>query len=967
MDRCRASETPPEDDAMFDVRHAMWCLAITLLAGPAFGQFPDPFGPFPFDLPSPFDEAIDEQSPEAPTQPAKRPKISPAEASKPTAAELAQRADEVFRSAAEVKKALGEAPLAIPQSKAPLRLVPEDLYLGRDYARQSRYLTMRLWLVNSSSKPVTIARESLRLATRGNELKPGITSRPGLTRLPAGTRSVELAELSKPGRVTVPARDAVALDVGFSDLPGNSDVPEMTLQLPVGDNAATVDLNLFALGLMRLHIERIGPRGMLGLVTVGGEITPVGAGGLAATLDRLANDKTTRIVLTWYENAPAVHPDLSNWLVQSALGIGNPGGDAQHPVIAGAIRELHLAALPSGTGVPNYSGRRRVQATIEAAVMAALGGAFDTLPLADLTQEIESGHSLTRPAAIAAGGRLPSDRLPMLIELTADPNVEIAKAAVVALRGFGTPPAIDRLVALAKSGPPPARSAAVESLAASRFGVAHEALRDLLEGSIKGAPLIPPEALVPVLASYPRPLWGDALFELAMKTEPHVRAEALAALAKLGHPQMNVALEAALQSDDDQLRTRAFSLLARRSDPESLAMAMEYTRRHLASRPPTRDMTSLLQRTKDPQAIPLLIERLDDKGANQSDLIRLLSQIGGLEIRGTLEAVYPKLEPSVKAVALATLAQLRSPQFYEFAGSALDSGEPTLVGIAQQQLQADGSDRAVALLTHTLFESDNDMAVAYAAQGLGGIATPEARAAIRKAAHRNDQRGQAAAREWFKLVATSPGIEPLKAAENARQQEDWKQAAERYSDAIELDPQLIDAWASRANAHMQLSEYDAAQVDFEKVLQLDPADSAAVTCLGILRVFDGRVEEGLAFVRDRSAEFTGSELFAYNTACLYAVASERIEKADAARAERLRVDAVKELNRAVELGMTEDADVAWMRKDPDLKSLHGRPDYEKAVTAAEQRAGERGKGESGEAKRVRPQVPLRQAPARPPG
>ena len=39
-----------------------------------------------------------------------------------------------------------------------------------------------------------------------------------------------------------------------------------------------------------------------------------------------------------------------------------------------------------------------------------------------------------------------------------------------------------------------------------------------------------------------------------------------------------------------------------------------------------------------------------------------------------------------------------------------------------------------------------------------------------------------------------------------------------------------------------------------------------------------------------------------------------------------------------ELGMTEAEDVAWMRKDPDLKSLHGRTDFEEAVTTAEQKA-----------------------------
>src|SRR5690606_25934001 len=104
---------------------------------------------------------------------------------------------------------------------------------------------------------------------------------------------------------------------------------------------------------------------------------------------------------------------------------------------------------------------------------------------------------------------------------------------------------IDRLVELATSGAEPVRSAAVESLAASRFGAAHEALRTLLDASAAGPPVVPPAALVPVLARYPRPLWGDALYRMAMQGDPSVRAEALEAIAKLGHPELIAAFESA--------------------------------------------------------------------------------------------------------------------------------------------------------------------------------------------------------------------------------------------------------------------------------------------------------------------------------------------------------------------------------------------------------------------------------------
>jgi len=909
--------------------------AVLLLKSPAFGQFDDfeeIFEPF---LPEGA-HAVEQGASQNPFGP---PVITPAQAAKPTTSSLIERLDAASRSVREVKQALGDpAPPVPPPDATSIRIVPEDMHLDRNYRSNARYLALRVHVVNVGRQPVTIQRESFRLSTRGNELSPGIPTGPGLNRVPMGTRSVELSELAKKGPVEIPAGGSVELEIGFSSIPGSSDVPDMTLRLPVEDRVAEIDLNAYALGLMRLEIERLGPRGLLGLVTVGGEITPIGAGELARILEKLANDHATRLVLTWRKDAPAVQLDFSTWLVQAASQVGViPANDGRHPVLSGAIQELHLAAFPDGTEIPNFGGPRLIHPTVAAAATAAVADAFATMPLDELIREIEKGHPLTRPAAIAAGGRLPDERLPMLIDLTADGDLAIAKAATTALAGFSAPAAIERLVALAKDGPPEIRSAAAESLAASRFGAAHEALRELLEESVNGAPVIPPEALVPVLSNHPRPLWGDALYELALKGTPEVRAEALGALDKLGHPSLQTALEQALADQDPHMQARAFSLLSSRDDPKSIELAVEFTRRHLATQAPTQEMTLLLMRTKDPQSVPLLIERLKDDGADRSSLIRLLAQIGGLEIRETLEEIYPTLEPPVKTIALTTLAQLRSPKFYEYAAAAFDSNEPSLINIAQQQLQNDSGAEAVALLARTLLESKNDLAVSYAAQGLGNIATPAARRALRRVYYTHGVRGDAARRAWFKIIGSSAGFPLLQAAEAARVREEWKTAVERYTEAIDLDAQLIDAWAGRANANMQMANYDAARTDYEMTAELDPYNPAAITCLGILRVLSGQLEEGLSFVRDRSVEFSESDLFAYNTACLYAVASERLDKTDAPRAERLRVDAVKELTRAVELGMTDEHDVDWMRKDPDLKSLHGRPDFEQAVTTAEQK------------------------------
>jgi len=907
-------------------------LFAALLATCPLAAQEDPFGEVP-GLPEPRNRVRPREGvPEEETPP-------------PSPAELRERFDATLKAAAETRAALGDPPAAKAVEGAPVRLAPEVLHLGKVYldGRQSRYLAARVWLLNPSNEAVTVPREAFRLTARGQELLPGdVPRQPGLTRIPLGRGSVELDELSKTGPVTVPAGGAAPVVVAFCDLPGTSEVPPMTLRLPVGERVAELDLNEYALGLMRLGVERVGPRGLLAVVTVRGEITPVGIGGLVDVFAKLSAAGAGRAVMTWDAAAPPVHPDLSNWLVQSAVKpAGVPLGDGQHPSLPPELRELHLAAIPDGTGVPNLVGPKRVHATLAEAASAAVGKAFESLPQEDLLREIESGHPLTRPAAVAEGGRLPDEKLPLLLELTGDADVEIAKAALVALREFGDEAAVNRLVELAKTGPEPIRFAAVESLAASRFGVAHEALRALLDASVGGPPVIPPAALVPVLAGHPRALWNDALYRLATTGDPVVRSEALAALAKLGHPELTAAFEQALAAEDERLRAAAFRLVARRRDAASEDLALRFALNHLETQPPTREMYGLLQRTKDPRAVPLLLKHLAAGGPNRSDLIRLLAQVGGLEVRAALEDVYPQLDKPSQVQTLGALAQMQSPRLYDFAAAALKSNDPALINTAAQQLQADGGPEAVKLLTAMLFESDQPVILSNAANGLAAIGTPEARAALRRAARSNDARGRVAGSAWWQLQRQSAGWDFFLAGRAAAEQEDWKQAAERYSDAVELDAQFVDAWAGRANANMQLKDYAAARSDYERALELDPEDSAAVTCLGILRVFDGKVDEGLAFVRDRAAGFEKSELFAYNSACLYSVAADRIEKEDAARAARLRSDAVKELRRSVELGMTAAEDVDWMTKDPDLKGLQEREDFKTVVEEARKAAGER--------------------------
>lgn len=938
---------------MLRVRFLLFLLVAALLATSLEAQqpvFDGDFGPDPFGEPDAIEDAAEamieiEPPPRRQSEPRPRRRAPfPTKATEsPTPQALLERLNASAESAARTWQILGKpAAQQAPKDDAPLRFVPHVMQLGKVYivgGKQVRYLALSVWALNRSEDPIRFERADLRLVSRNTELQLGdAPKQQGLTHVQMGQEAASIADLSRPGTVTVPAGESREVRTIFFNLPGATDIPEMILRLNIGETKSQIDLNDYALGLMKLDVDRFGPKGLLGVVTVKGELTTVGIGGLIKVLETLVVDKTTRVILNWSETAPALDAEVASWLVQAATQLGvvqNSSG--QYPPLPPGFRELHLASIPVSAGIPNYLGRQRVHATVEEAADAALQGAFEMIPLEALIAEIESGSPLTRPAAVAAGKRLPEERLPLLLTLTSDPNLRIAEAAVTALRGFGSEVAVDRLVELTQRGDEALRAAAVKSLAASRFGVAHEALRTLLEASAEGEPGIPPQVLVPVLASHPRSLWGDALFRIAMEGAPTVRAEALAALQTLGHSKLMDAFRAALESDDEALRRRAFVLLVNVQNPEADALTVAYTLHHLESQPPTREMAALLQRTKDARAIPLLIKHLESNQANNSEVVRLLSQIGGLEIREALENAYPKLDRSAQQATLVTLAQMNSPRFHEFAAAALQSTDVTLIHAAQQQLQADGDSKAVELLSKTLMESNQPHAIQYAASGLATIATLEARIALRRTARKEGQRGQRALDAYRQLIENSPGQRAGSEAVAAAEALKWEGARDNYQLAVELDPQFIEAWAGLANAEMQLKNYEAAHGHYEKVLELDSQDTAAITCLAILQVMEGEVEEGLATVRKRAAQYADDELFAYNSACLFAVASEALEKDDAPRAEELRVEAVGQLTRSVELGMNDAEEVAWMREDPDLKSLRGRPDFEKVVVAAESR------------------------------
>ncbi|MEX2288564.1 MAG: HEAT repeat domain-containing protein, partial [Planctomycetaceae bacterium] len=370
----------------------------------------------------------------------------------------------------------------------------ETPYLGpSQYGRdnnESRFLAAKLIFINLTPNPAAVKRDDISLEIDNNvtfPLKP-VTGNLQYQSFQVGEQNYQLSNLAPASELKlVPGRTASTWVV-FTDLPGGNQTLQMRIKAKIGGKEQSLDVNEFAMGMLGIEIDRIGPRGSLALVTISGAFNTVNMSGFVDVLDKLTTDKVGRVVVRWTDAATPLDQQVYQWLYQSAnqagVGDGNNGND-QMPAVPAGIRELHLAKVPSSADVsrsaPAEGGSPRVHKTDVEAVSAALQSAYEVLPQDELLREIESGHPLTRAAALAnGGGRLPDDKLPVLIRYADDKDPAIQQAALIALRHFGDQQAVEKLLYFVRKNVEPLATTAIESLAASRFAVAQKGLLDIL-------------------------------------------------------------------------------------------------------------------------------------------------------------------------------------------------------------------------------------------------------------------------------------------------------------------------------------------------------------------------------------------------------------------------------------------------------------------------------------------------------
>lgn len=818
---------------------------------------------------------------------------------------------------------------------------------------QKRYLALHLVIGNSTKTPLTLAREGIAAAIDGAQ-RPveEIKSRLLPMSFTYAGEQYHLQNLQTPTEVKLPAEGYGGTWLVYSGLPMGQIVPECRLKLRLGDRVLDLDVNQCQRGLLDMESERLGPRGCLVLLTLGGLLNTFNVQSLVDELDAAAEQKRVRAVIRWKSGAPQPDSQLLSWLQNAAQQAGSGRTiSEQLPPINSSLRELHLVQFPSGgftpqDFTPTPLAPPKVHATDAEAVAAALRSAFLTMPRDELRAQIAHGHPLVRAAALTHGSaRLESTDLPRILEFAQDADGVIRLAALQALGDFGDEPAVARLLETVRRGADAEFATAVNALAESRFSAPREALAQLIEDA---EPALRRRVLA-VLADRPRSDWAETLLRYVDDERGRLQLPILRALVQLDHPRLPELLERGLKSEDRTLRDFVFPILARRSDERSERAATEYVLAALNQGAPDGLMMEFLGRTKDARAVPALLRQLD-RADDRTALINLLGQIGDAQTADAIVSRFPMLPSNEKVAALNALRLLRHSRYLELAGDALAGGEAALLSAATQGLMMDGSPAACRQLVRGLEKQTQPYALSTICNALSAIGTPEARLALLKErGSKEPSRRNAALIGLQNLRTRSPGYQFFAQAQQLLQMQQqqrapdrtkgWKEAIELFTLAIQLDPQFSDAFIGRADAHLKQEHWVEAGKDFEQGYQLDPYNGMACSGLAIATVMQGRIDAGIEIAEKARERFAGDVNYFYNVACVYGRVVETLQKAPqspdaAARLQKYRQQAVADLKEAVKLKFD---DFAWMREDPDLKSLHNLPEFQQLAREPEEK------------------------------
>ncbi len=799
----------------------------------------------------------------------------------------------------------------------------------------TRYFALHLRIFNGTKEPVTIERSAITAEIDGTkytteEIKPPLLHH-GFS---FGNEHLSLQQCQPVAKFTAPPGGLAGTWLIYHGLPANGDIPPTSVTVQLGQQSLTLDVHAIQRAVMQLDSDVIGPKPGIALLTIGGVASTFNVQSLIDEMETQIAQKIVRTVIRWSPDAPQQDGQVINWLQQSAQALGqNRGFNNQLPQFPGGLREIHLV-MPSKSNASSYNnyqnrGPARLHTSDVDAVYAALRGTLLTLPQSDLRQQLQTGHPLARAAALIHGAPLlDASDLPAVLQYSRDSEDVIRRAALHALGDFAhLAAARERLEVVGRSQDDGDAQAAIAALASSRYSEGPATIHRWIAEEPADRKL----RLVNVLADRPQPEWSQVLFDHVRGPDGELRVEVLRALVALDHPQLVDLLETALKSPQKSLRDFAFPILSQRTDERSEALSIAYVQTFLDENPPDGSVMEFLNRTKDTRALPALMRQLSS-ARDKASLINLLGQMGDEKTAVALARQYPQAKPHEQAATLNALRMLRHEAFVPLAETALASTDGSLLSAATQGLSQDGSDAAVAALCRALPQQKQAYGISMICNSLAAIGTKAAREALlTQRASTEPQRKTAGTQALQNLQQRSPAYNYIHQAKAHLQNKQEKEAIELFGIALQIDPQLADAYLGRGELALKKEKWADAASDLGKAYELDQYNGLACSGYAVALIMQDQSAKALETIEAARERLTGDVNFHYNAGCVYGRIVEKLiadpeAKDRDARLAAGRKQALADLEAGVKAGYK---DFTWMRKDPDLKSLHDLPEFQK--------------------------------------
>lgn len=870
-----------------------------------------------------------------------------------------------------------------PRDAAAPQIIIQSGYLGKWFTEdddETRLLILRVSVTNQHARPITVARSAWLLTANGQDI-PAIPMPPELSEV---TISIDGKSLSmdsvKTHTLRIDAGKEAATWLVFKNIPDGGPLPDLTLTCNLPEVARVkLDVDQIFAERLGLRIDRTGPADAIALLTINGSLDTVNVGVLAQKIDLISSTQICRIIVHFAENSTAPDRNVAGWLRQVALQSGrNPVINDNFPTMPTSIIDFHIVNFQDPSPTTDLARRtdggvrwptpetgawspstRNVHQRLASAVDSAVAPLCDILSREKLLQAVRRGDSLTRAAVMRHGSeRLIDGNLPLILSLIMDADPDVANAAIFALRSSSNPVAIKSLVEIATSENDTAatttndaspalharRTVAVQSLAASKYAAAHSEIIRLFSSDDSFLRT----ATAAAVTENPRPVWSEPLVALFQNSGEARQVELLPALAAVGHPRLLTVLEQCLTSKSEQLSSVALNLLIAYEKPEAEQLASDWMLRHLETSFPSPQVLAFLRRTRDHRAVPQLLRHLNEKSVDREDLLMTVLSIGDNRVAEQVAASFTSYSVSEQFLILKALSEVRSEVFWKLVSAIVSRpGDPDERSLGQVVglLQAEGSDRAVALLIKVLSTA---VAAANAANvkdyaslrtlstvcsALASVGTAEARDALREAVRNSRSRGGAPHESLSQLYQRSPAMRFVSQGMSVLRVRDQVALAMLFLDAaVKTDPELPVARLGRGNAALHIDrpsagELETARDDFARYVELEPEESEGHTGLALVLVRQGKIDAGIAAGEAVREQASGDSVYYYNMACVYGRAIEQLEAhltpeqpEQKSQIEDFRTRGVVLLQESIDNGL-DDSNLSWMQEDPDLKTI----------------------------------------------